>query len=132
MATLSSIIACNNLWIYERGRLQSMGCKELDIWAFMHAHVPLLIAFIKKINCIFLFCSLEMCVYLKDLKVITLKCSHHGNSALSPSFSRRVRAKICWHLAPRCQRRQWHPTPVLLPGKSHGRRSLVGCSPWGR
>ena len=27
-------------------------------------------------------------------------------------------------------RRQWHPTPVLLPGKSHGRRSLVGCSPW--
>ena len=29
------------------------------------------------------------------------------------------------------QRRQWHPTPVLLPGKSHGRRGLVGCSPWG-
>ena len=29
-------------------------------------------------------------------------------------------------------RRQWHPTPVLLPGKSHRRRSLVGCSPWGR
>ena len=29
-------------------------------------------------------------------------------------------------------RRQWHPTPVLLSGKSHGRRSLVGCSPWGR
>ena len=28
--------------------------------------------------------------------------------------------------------RHWHPTPVLLPGKSHGRRSLVGCSPWGR
>ena len=25
----------------------------------------------------------------------------------------------------------WHPTPVLLPGKSHGWRSLVGCSPWG-
>ena len=30
------------------------------------------------------------------------------------------------------RRRQWHPTPVLLPGNSHGRRSLVGCSPWGR
>ena len=27
-------------------------------------------------------------------------------------------------------RRQWHPTPVLLPGKFHGWRSLVGCSPW--
>ena len=30
------------------------------------------------------------------------------------------------------RRRQWHPTPVLLPGKSHGRRSLVCCGPWGR
>ena len=28
-------------------------------------------------------------------------------------------------------RRQWHPIPVLLPGKSHGQRSLVGCCPWG-
>ena len=36
------------------------------------------------------------------------------------------RPRLCW------RRRQWHPTPVLLPGKSHGRRSLVGCSPWGR
>ena len=40
-----------------------------------------------------------------------------------------------WHLL--CDvvlgwRRQWHPTPGLLPGKSHGQRSLVGCSPWGR
>ena len=30
------------------------------------------------------------------------------------------------------RRRRWQPTPVLLPGKSHGWRSLVGCSPWGR
>ena len=29
-------------------------------------------------------------------------------------------------------RRQWQPPPALLPGKSHGWRSLVGCSPWGR
>ena len=35
-----------------------------------------------------------------------------------------VTAGVSW-------RRQWHPTPVLLPGKSHGWRSLVGCSPWG-
>ena len=30
------------------------------------------------------------------------------------------------------RRRQWHPTPVLLPGRSHGWMSLVGCGPWGR
>ena len=29
------------------------------------------------------------------------------------------------------RRRQWQPTPVLLPGESHEQRSLVGCSPWG-
>ena len=29
-------------------------------------------------------------------------------------------------------RRKWKPTPVLLPGESHGRRSLVGYNPWGR
>ena len=29
------------------------------------------------------------------------------------------------------RRRQWHPTPVLLPGGSCGRGSLEGCSPWG-
>ena len=32
--------------------------------------------------------------------------------------------KILW-------RRKWQPTPVFLPGKSHGRRSLAGYSPWG-
>ena len=55
-------------------------------------------------------------------------------------------ASLQWMLPNRCQfqkcvfykgtntiwRRQWYPTPVLLPGKSHGWRSLVGCSPWGR
>ena len=40
-----------------------------------------------------------------------------------------AKAAICWILL---WKRQWHPTPVLLPGKSHGQRTLVGCSPWGR
>ena len=35
-------------------------------------------------------------------------------------------------LVNRYGRRQWHPTPVLLPGKSNGWKSLVGCSPWDR
>ena len=39
---------------------------------------------------------------------------------------------ICSDLKMFFRRRQWHPTPVLLPGGSHGRRSLVGCSSWGR
>ena len=46
-----------------------------------------------------------------------------GSACGRPRFNPRV-GKIPW-------RRQWHPTPVLLPGKSHGWRSLVGYSPWG-
>ena len=45
------------------------------------------------------------------------ECSNYHTTALISHASRR---------------RQWHPTPILLLGKSHGRRSLVGCSPWGR
>ena len=43
---------------------------------------------------------------------------------MTPRFNLRV-GKISW-------RRKWQPTPVLLPEKSHGRRNLVGYSPWGR
>ena len=39
--------------------------------------------------------------------------------------------KLLEYFKPKSWRRQWHPTPVLLPGKSHGQRSLVGYSPWG-
>ena len=53
------------------------------------------------------------------------------NSAQGLLFSTSLPAfVICCHLD-NSQRRQWHPTPVLLPGKSHGRKSLVGCSLWG-
>ena len=47
-----------------------------------------------------------------------------GQQALLSRFDPWV-GKIPW-------RRKWQPTPVLLPGKSHGQRSLVGYSPWGR
>ena len=45
------------------------------------------------------------------------ECSNYSTIALISHASRR---------------RQWHPTPVLLPRKSHGWKSLEGCSPWGR
>ena len=50
---------------------------------------------------------------------------HQDWNPLAPQF-------CAWQLVGDLRRRQWHPTPALLPGKSHGRRSLVGCSPWGR
>ena len=54
-----------------------------------------------------------------------------------PDGSSTCQCRRCW----RCQfdpcvrkipwRRKWQPTPIFLPGKSHGQRSLAGCSPWG-
>ena len=42
------------------------------------------------------------------------------------------RMQILYRHQLRKRRRRWHPTPVLLPGKSHGWGSLVGCHLWGR
>ena len=58
--------------------------------------------------------------------------AHKGSSSQSYGFSSshvwmwELDYKESWW------RRKWQPTPVFLPGESHGRRSLVGYSPWGR
>ena len=52
----------------------------------------------------------------------------YGNSAFPLAHQH---ASLSQFLHPRLPVKQWQPTPVLLPGKSHGRRSLVGYSPWG-
>ena len=55
---------------------------------------------------------------------------------LNPDASQNPSPNPIFVFKPICKahsrRRRWHPTPVLLPGKSHGWRSPVGCSPWGR
>ena len=56
------------------------------------------------------------------------RIQYHSNPSLC-STTNTEEAEIEWFYED-LQRRQWHPTPVLLPGKSHGQRSLVGCSPW--
>ena len=48
------------------------------------------------------------------------QCRRHKRCGVSPCLG-----KLSWS-------RKWQPTPVFLPGKSHGQRSLVGYSPWGR
>ena len=81
------------------------------------------------------YTSLLLTLYLKDnyghrcWKFVLFR--KHGSDGKSvclqcgtPGFDPWV-GKITW-------RRKWQPTPVLLPGKSHGRRSLVGYSPWDR
>ena len=69
--------------------------------------------------CLLIFCFSDLSIgvsgILKSPTIVVLL-------SISPFMS----VSVClW-------RRQWHPTPVLLPGNSHEPRSLVGCSPWGR
>ena len=60
--------------------------------------------------------------------------SHKSIKKKIDTYYVKINQTINWGKDPKLGkfRRQWHPTPVLLPGKSHGWRSLVGCSPWGR
>ena len=57
-------------------------------------------------------------------------CSDFGAPKIESVTVSIFSPSICHEVMGPEGRRQWHPTPVLLPGKSHGRRSLVGCSPW--
>ena len=59
------------------------------------------------------------------------RCSESAVSRLQRSVGQNHSQLCFFSTCLRYWRRQWHPTPVLLPGKSHGQRSLVGCSPWG-
>ena len=53
------------------------------------------------------------------------------SSGISGSYGSSI-SRFLRNLHTVLRRRQWQLTPVLLPGKSHGWRSLVGCSSWGR
>ena len=61
-----------------------------------------------------------------------LKSCNLSTSAKISKSSHILRSMILGDPIQPTWRRQWHPTPVLLPGESHGWRSLAGCSPWGR
>ena len=101
MAPHSSTLAWNIPWMEEPGRLHSMGSRRVGHDLVTKPPPP---TTTKK--------RLDLQAFKYRRAFITLfYCLHESNDGNG--------------------RRQWHPTPVLLPGISHGWRSLVGCSPWG-
>ena len=78
-----------------------------------------------------------VCIYLEFMFYYSVNLNLDHYEVVSFSFAISLVLKFTLTnnntapLASLFWRRQWHPTPVLLPGKSHGWRSLVGCSPWG-
>ena len=96
------------IWVAEFSLLiKCMICLEFGCWAtlLLTAHLTYLCTYHSLVTISTALCGWD--------PWLTLWSHHHNNYNGS-------------------HRRQWHPTPVLLPGKSHGWRSLVGCSPWGR
>ena len=65
--------------------------------------------------------------------IVSLNSSYHYTAkTVTTVWSTGVKGSCCLELEMTSQRSRWHPILVLLPGKSQGQRSLVGCSPWGR
>ena len=74
-------------------------------------------------------CSPFCCSFDEFVEEKVISPSYSSAILTPPPYYRLLMFVLPWSIL---WRRQWHPTPVLLPGKSHGQRGLVGCSPWGR
>ena len=126
MATHPSVLTWRIPGTGEPGWLQSMG-NELDTTVGLIRSDLILKIYLKltiphysfsspPYRLLSTWYSYKMNIYLKDQFLLSKQIKNRKqNSQVNQS-----------------PRQQWHPTPVLLAGKSHGRRSLVGCSPWGR
>ena len=129
MAPHSSTLAWKIPWTEEPGRLQSMGSLESDTTKRLHFHFSL--SCIGEGNGNPLQCCLEN---PRDRKpgggpsIGSHGVGHNWSDAAAAAAvnqtsiggNLRVWSMVAFH---------WPPTPILLPGKSHGRRSLVGWSP---
>ena len=97
-------------WTISHQALLSMGFSRQEYWS--------------ELTCLLLG------IFRTQKSNLCLLCFQHWQTG---SLQLATPGKPCsWLTVALKWRRQWLPTPVLLPGKSHGRRSLVGCSPWGR
>ena len=136
MATHSSILAWRIPGMGEPGGLPSMGSHRVrhdrnDLAAAAAAASPIkekkCIRLLDKGHFIQVYCSREEGLDLTPLKLRASLVAQRLKRlpGMPETWVRSLGQKVPW-------RRQWQPAPVLLPGKSHGGRSLVGYSPWGR
>ena len=82
------------------------------------------------LNCVCVYVSGRGCAVVHSVCAVSRVCALSScliKWCFSPIAVSWVGVSLCSY-----RRRQWQPTPVLLPEKSHGWRNLGGCSPWGR
>ena len=118
MAPHSSTLAWKIPWTEEPGGLQSTGSLRVGQTQRLHFHFSL------------------SCIGERNGNPLQCSCLENPRdggawwAATSGVAQSRTRLKRLSSSSITSRRRQWHPTAVLLPGKPHGWRSLVGCSPW--
>ena len=87
------------------------------------------------LSCISIALSLQECYRNEPIQYVSFWDLHFSHSSKFSCLLYKLITVLIAFIYYRVvffRRRQWHPTPVLLPGESHGWRSLEGCSPWGR
>ena len=118
MATHSSVLAWRIPGTGEPGGLLSMGSHRIGHnWSDLAVVAAAAIRNSKE--------QVKWTIVLQDSSILHLLLSLPLLRGNMPGSMRIARSED------RVWKRQWHPIPVLLPGKSHGWRSLVGCNPWG-
>ena len=114
MATHSSILPEQSHW--QRMGHSPRGHKYLDMTE--HTHGCYIFSFLRKLHTVVHSGSIDLHYHWQCTRAL-FSCQH-----LLILIFLMIASLIG-------RRRQWHPTPVLFPGRSHRRRSLEGCSPWG-
>ena len=155
MAIHSSILAWTNPWTEEPGGVQSLGSQRVrHNWA-TNTLICICSSFcFQWVVVLYKMLSVFSYVYLPPIYLLwwgvhifleKATATHSSTLAwkipwmeepgrLQSMGSLRVRhdwATSLWLFTFMHWRKKWQPTPVFLPGESHGQKSLVGCSPWG-
>ena len=144
MATYSSILAWRIPWTEKPCKLQSTGSQRVrhDWSDLAHMHIFFVLSIIFSLT---KECKLSRTTFIRSHILNILLCDlttlfNCPQQLIITQAKNRLKISRRIGLAFKCLknrlgfkwRSQWHPTPVLLPGKSHGWRSLEGCSPWDR
>ena len=127
MATHSSILTRRIPWTMNPGSLQSMGSQKAGYgWAIKAFTLFLFILLShNSLKRVFLFGRLlSHSPFFRTVCLLIFFVVVFSSGILLPIGLDPWVGKIPW-------RRKWHPTPIFLPGESHGQRSLAGHSPCG-
>ena len=135
MAPHSSILAWRIPWTEEPGGLQGRVAqswtrpKQFSTYACIYVYMHMYVLCV----CVYTYIHMYIRFHIYTFICIYVYLCWHECTGVLYIYTH-IHTLTCIYIYIHVyiyQRRQWQPTPVLLPGKSHGRRSLVGCTLWG-